>query len=110
MIARTKTKMQKSPCCARARATDLPDARTSRHLPTNRVKMNMTDTDDDVQAIERLSEASGRIRAELSKVIVGQQDVLEELLIALFAQGHCLLVGVPGLAKTMMIRTLARAL
>ena len=47
---------------------------------------------------------------ELGKVIVGQQQVIEELLIALFARGHCLLVGVPGLAKTLMIRTLADAL
>jgi MoxR-like ATPase len=69
----------------------------------------MTDTDD-VQAIEKLSESFARIRAELGKVIVGQQGVIEELLITLFARGHCLLVGVPGLAKTMMIRTLARAL
>ena len=65
---------------------------------------------DDVQAIERLSESCQRIRGELAKVIVGQHAVIEELLIALFAKGHCLLVGVPGLAKTMMIRTLARAL
>jgi MoxR-like ATPase len=46
----------------------------------------------------------------LAKVIVGQRDVIEELLIALFARGHCLLVGVPGLAKTLMIRTLADSL
>src|SRR5262249_29446532 len=51
-----------------------------------------------------------RIRKEMSKVIVGQERVLEELLIAVFARGHCLLVGVPGLAKTLMIRTLADSL
>ena len=58
-------------------------------------------------AIERLNDGYRRIRKELTKAIVGQERVLEELLIAIFARGHCLLVGVPGLAKTLMIRTLA---
>jgi MoxR-like ATPase len=65
---------------------------------------------DDLQAVEQLHSAYRRILAELSKVIVGQHHVLEELLVALFARGHCLLVGVPGLAKTLMIRTLADSL
>jgi MoxR-like ATPase len=64
----------------------------------------------DLAAVERLHEAYRQITGELAKVIVGQKDVLEELLIALFARGHCLLVGVPGLAKTLMIRTLADSL
>ena len=64
----------------------------------------------DLEAIERLGRAYENITAELSKVIVGQQNVIEQLLIALFARGHCLLVGVPGLAKTLLIRTLADAL
>src|SRR5271170_4062725 len=66
--------------------------------------------DDDVQAVQKLNEAYRRITGELGKRIVGQQRVIEELLIALFARGHCLLVGVPGLAKTLMIRTLADTL
>src|SRR6267154_1496215 len=66
--------------------------------------------DDDVQAVRKLNEAYIRITDELGKVIVGQQAVIEELMIAMFARGHCLLVGVPGLAKTLMIRTLADAL
>jgi MoxR-like ATPase len=66
--------------------------------------------DGDMAAIERLNDGYRRIRKELGKAIVGQQRVLEELLIAIFARGHCLLVGVPGLAKTLMIRTLADAL
>jgi MoxR-like ATPase len=66
--------------------------------------------DDDLQAVQKLNESYRRITAELGKVIVGQRTVIEELLIALFASGHCLLVGVPGLAKTLMIRTLADAL
>lgn len=65
---------------------------------------------DDIQAVSHLQEACGRIKCELAKVIVGQEAVMEELLIALFARGHCLLVGVPGLAKTLMIRSLAGAL
>src|ERR1700730_12298172 len=66
--------------------------------------------DDDVEAVHKLNEAFRRITAELGKVIVGQQQVIEELLISMFARGHCLLVGVPGLAKTLMIRTLADSL
>ena len=65
---------------------------------------------EDIQAVERLRDAFGRLKSELGKVIVGQQYVLEELLIAVFARGHCLLIGVPGLAKTLMIHTLADAL
>jgi MoxR-like ATPase len=65
---------------------------------------------DDVQAVRKLNEAFERITSELSKVIVGQHHVIEELLVAMFARGHCLLVGVPGLAKTLMIRSLADSL
>jgi MoxR-like ATPase len=64
----------------------------------------------DLSAIERLNDGYRRIRREMGKAIVGQEKVLEELLIAIFARGHCLLVGVPGLAKTLMIRTLADSL
>src|SRR5262249_7458109 len=64
----------------------------------------------DLSAIERLNDGYRRIRKEIGKIIVGQETVLEELLIAIFARGHCLLVGVPGLAKTLMIRTLADSL
>jgi MoxR-like ATPase len=65
---------------------------------------------NDIAAVERLRDAYGKIRGELVKVIVGQDKVLEELLIALFAGGHVILEGVPGLAKTLMISTLARSL
>lgn len=65
---------------------------------------------EDLAAVERLRDAFARLKAEMGKVIVGQQAVLEELLIAIFARGHCLLIGVPGLAKTLMIHTLADAL
>ncbi len=65
---------------------------------------------EDLAAVERLKDAFAKLKAEMGKVIVGQQEVLEELLIAIFARGHCLLIGVPGLAKTLMIHTLADAL
>ncbi len=61
-------------------------------------------------AIEKLAEARGKILEQLGQVIVGQSQVIEELLISLFSRGHCLLEGVPGLAKTLMISTLSRAL
>ena len=63
----------------------------------------------DLEAIQKLNEGYRKIRNELSKIIVGQDKVIEQLLIAMFARGHCLLVGVPGLAKTLMISTLAKA-
>jgi len=66
--------------------------------------------DSDLQAVERLAEAYRKITIELGKAIVGQQLVVEELLIAMLAGGHCLLLGVPGLAKTLMVRTLADTL
>src|SRR5438874_1184866 len=61
-------------------------------------------------AIRRLNDAREKIVTQLSQVIVGQADVIEELLISLFARGHCLLEGVPGLAKTLMVSTLGRTL
>ena len=65
---------------------------------------------DDATLADRLQGTGDRITHELRKVIVGQELVVEQALIALFAGGNCLLVGVPGLAKTLLISTLARAL
>ena len=64
----------------------------------------------DMKAVEQLNTAFQNILQELEKVIVGQKSVIEEILISVFAQGHCLLVGVPGLAKTLLINTLSDAL
>ncbi len=64
----------------------------------------------DSAAIGRLGDAREKILQQLGRVIVGQDQVIEELLISLFSRGHCLLEGVPGLAKTLMISTLSRAL
>ncbi|GMV81018.1 MAG: ATPase AAA [Planctomycetota bacterium] len=64
----------------------------------------------DMEAVKALKDAYDRLREQIGQVIVGQEKVVEELLIAIFARGHCLLEGVPGLAKTLLISTLARAL
>src|SRR5438477_8756523 len=61
-------------------------------------------------SIEKLSQAYRTIRGQMAQVIVGQSDVIDQLLFAMFCRGHCLLEGVPGLAKTLMISTLARCL
>ncbi len=65
---------------------------------------------DDVEAVDKLAQAYADIHTEIAKVIVGQDAVIEHLLISLLSRGHCLLVGVPGLAKTLLIKTLAQAL
>ena len=65
---------------------------------------------DDVTAAQQLKAGYDRIRAELAKVIVGQDAVVDQLIVALFARGHCILTGVPGLAKTLLISSLARTL
>jgi len=65
---------------------------------------------NDLDAVRRLKEAFSNIQGQLARVIVGQDKVIEELLIALFSRGHCILEGVPGLAKTLMISTLSRCL
>jgi MoxR-like ATPase len=63
--------------------------------------------DKDLQAIQALRELMDQVRAELGRVIIGQEDVIEKLLICLLSRGHGLLVGVPGLAKTLLIQSLA---
>jgi MoxR-like ATPase len=81
---------------------------------TRRVIMSDNVTQDlaanDLEAVRQLESAFKDIRRQLSRVIVGQDEVIEELLIALFSRGHCILEGVPGLAKTLMISSLAKCL
>ncbi|HSP77236.1 MAG TPA: MoxR family ATPase [Myxococcaceae bacterium] len=67
-------------------------------------------TPEDLQAVEELARAKAQILAQIEKRVVGQREVVEHLLISLFARGHCLFVGVPGLAKTLLISTLADVL
>ena len=66
--------------------------------------------EDDIALAERMKTGADRIRAELRKAIVGQDDVIEHLLLSLFVGGHSLLVGVPGLAKTLLVHSLAQVL
>jgi MoxR-like ATPase len=65
---------------------------------------------DDVEAVDGLADAYRKLRHEISKVIVGQEDVVKSVLISLFCDGHSLLVGVPGLAKTLLVNTISKAL
>src|SRR5881296_2795847 len=66
--------------------------------------------DQDLQAVQQLKAACGRIKAELGKVIVGQEEVVDQVLIAILTRSHALLVGVPGLAKTLLVSTLSQTL
>src|SRR5262249_19253107 len=72
--------------------------------------MNPAMQSSDVQLLETLRVAHKRLRNEIGKIIIGQEAVLDQLLMAIFCRGHALLVGVPGLAKTLMVSTLAQAL
>ncbi len=65
---------------------------------------------DDIAAGRKLREAYDHLKKQLARVIVGQNEVIEEMLIALFCRGHCILEGVPGLAKTLMIATSGQVL
>ena len=69
-----------------------------------------TTPDDDLALADRLSDVRGRILHELHKVIIGQDAVIEQVLLTLFAGGHSLIIGVPGLAKTLLVQTVARTL
>ena len=62
----------------------------------------------DAQAVEKLIAGRAHIENELAKVIVGQKEVVEQILLALFASGHCLITGAPGLAKTLLVKSIAR--
>jgi MoxR-like ATPase len=81
-------------------ATDLPDG--ARQTPAPR--------SNDLEAVKEVARARAEILREIEKRIIGQREVIDHLLTALFARGHCLFVGVPGLAKTLLISTLAETL
>lgn len=70
----------------------------------------MSETVNDLAAIDKCRQAYSQIHAEMSKVVVGQQSVIDDIMMALFCDAHVLLIGVPGLAKTLMISTLAKVL
>ena len=66
--------------------------------------------EEPVKAVDYFQESVDKIKNEIAKVVVGQKQIIDQLLISLFSRGHCLLVGVPGLAKTLLIRTVAQTL
>ena len=65
---------------------------------------------DDVKHVDKLNDTVKKIKEEIGKVIIGQDEIIDQLLISLLSRGHCLLVGVPGLAKTLLIKTLAEVM
>jgi len=71
---------------------------------------NTSVINDDVNLVEKLNQTVKKIKEEIGKVIIGQNEIIDQLLISLFSRGHCLLVGVPGLAKTLLIKTLAEVM
>ena len=83
-----------------------PDIQVARAVRVGDAELTNTDLD----SVQKLKSAFGEIKKQLGRVIVGQDQVIEELLIAMFGRGHCILEGVPGLAKTLMISTLAKCL
>jgi MoxR-like ATPase len=64
----------------------------------------------DVEAIDSLKEAYNRLNTEIGRVVIGQEEVVKDVIISIFSKGHCLLVGVPGLAKTLLVTTISRVL
>lgn len=70
----------------------------------------LSSVNNDVQLVEQLNKKVTEIKSEIAKVIVGQDEIINQLLISLLSRGHCLLVGVPGLAKTLLIKTLAEVM
>jgi MoxR-like ATPase len=66
--------------------------------------------DNDIKAVDALHQAYNSIKAEIGKVVIGQDEVVKSVLISIFSNGHCLLVGVPGLAKTLLVQTVANVL
>ena len=69
----------------------------------------MIETEKDLEALENLSKSRDLFFNEINKVVIGQKQILEQLFIALLSNGHTLLVGVPGLAKTLIIKTFLRS-
>ena len=76
--------------------------------------MTMSDVpilvDSDLELVEQASQSYQRLREEVGKVIIGQEDIVRPALAAVFCQGHTLIIGVPGLAETLLVKTLSQAL
>src|SRR5437879_9346017 len=97
---------------ASERARNASGREFEERMTEQNVQAESTDTlaQDDLESVRRICEAFNNIKEQLARIIVGQDQVIEELLIALFSRGHCILEGVPGLAKTLMISTLSKCL
>ena len=91
-----------SPGAPEAATTEAKEASS-----TDTLSPEMSLPPDDVAAIDELGKVYAQFKAELGKVIIGQEDVIEKLAISLFARGHALLMGVPGLAKTLLVSSVA---
>lgn len=72
--------------------------------------MSSIENKNDVELVQKLNKKISEVKSEIAKVIVGQDEIIDQLIIALMSKGHCLLVGVPGLAKTLLIKTLAEVM
>lgn len=72
--------------------------------------MTSIENKNDVELVQQLNKKISEVKSEIAKVIVGQDEIIDQLIIALMSKGHCLLVGVPGLAKTLLIKTLAEVM
>ncbi|MEI6425317.1 MAG: AAA family ATPase, partial [Lentisphaerota bacterium] len=87
-----------------------PSAPPPKEKVTAKERLEAALAGGDVAALEKINKAYAVLQEEIGKVIVGQKDVIEEIVIAILANGHCLLEGVPGLAKTLLISSLSKAL
>ena len=90
-----------------AEATVTEDGAAGEAPTAPETTQEIAESQDDLSLVKRMQEGREQIVAEISKVIIGQHEIIDELLIALFAGGHCLVTGVPGLAKTLLIKTVA---
>ena len=77
---------------------------------SNPLMLSRPTSDDDLAAIRKLGESCRQLKAEISKAIIGQETVVDDLLTAIFSRGHCLMIGGPGLPKTLMVSTSAKAI
>ena len=90
----------------------MPEKKTATQKKSTKAKKSTTKAAsiDDVKAVEKLREAREQILSELRKSIVGMDDVIDQVMISVFSRGHSLLEGVPGLAKTLLISSIAKCL
>src|SRR5207248_650868 len=94
----------------RSPAPRIPPMSPAPPTPPANVELVQELSPADAELVRRLSAAYRQMAEQIGKVIVGQHEVVEQLLMALFSRGHCLLVGVPGLAKTLLVSTVSQIL